>query len=202
MKNKFYFTCVLTLAVFLGGQAQAGLLGNSFFIEPYLALNTENSKLTDLSNNTIEIKTSSPSFGLIIGYRSMVGVDLNFFSDVTKGKAEITGLTEKNDYTKTSTGLQLGVNSLGLVKMYIGATLANDFKVEESSQAAETILSGPSYHVGLVLKSLRYLNIGLQYNLNQYNKVKGASYTLGDSTELYYSKIDTQNYLLYISSTF
>ena len=193
---------IITISFLLSTAAHAGIFGSSFLVEPYVGYNTENTKLTDLSNNLIEIKTASPNLGLKLGFRSMMGIDVNLFGELTQGKAQVTGLIDKNNFTKTASGVQLGVNSLGAVKMFLGATLSNDFKLAQSSLINETTFSGPSYHVGLLIRTLSYLNIGLQYTLNQYNKVKGANYTLGESTEKYYSKIDTQNYSIYLSSTF
>ncbi|MGZ3726518.1 MAG: hypothetical protein ACXWQQ_11995 [Pseudobdellovibrio sp.] len=97
--------------------SHAGILGSSFFAEPYLGYSTENTKLTDLANNTVEIKTASPSLGLKLGYRSLMGIDINLYGDITQGKAEVTGLSDKNNFTKNTTGLQLGVISLGAFKM-------------------------------------------------------------------------------------
>ena len=182
--------------------AEAGILGTSFFLEPYLGFKTENSKLTGLLSPSMEIKSSSPYAGLKLGYRSFSGIDLNLYADYTKGKAHVDILPDNNDFSKTSAGVQLGINSLGQVKMYLGGTFQNDFKIEDSSQTQAFTLSGPSYHAGILLKIVPYLNVGLQYNLNQYNKISGSAYSSGDSLDSYYSKIDTQEYSLYLSSTF
>ena len=196
-----------TLLIYLatigfGVQANAGILGNSFFLEPYLGYKTENSKLTDLVGNTLEIKTAVPNLGLKMGFRSMVGIDFNLYGDISQGKADISTLPEKNNFSKKSAGVQLGVNSLGFAKMYLGTSFLNDFTIEESSQMAALTLSGPSYHAGIILKAFPIVNLGLQYNLNQYNKITGANFTAGDKLDTYYSKVDTQDYSIYLSATF
>jgi hypothetical protein len=196
-------TVTLFLIAFLTSTAQAGVLGTSFFAEPYLGFKTENSKLTSLSGTTSDnIKSSAPYGGLKLGYRSLSGIDLNLFTELTKGKAHVDTLPETNDFSKISSGVQLGINSLGQVKMYLGGSFQNDFKIEDSSQTQAFTISGACYHAGILVKLLPYLNLGIQYYLNQYNKITGAAYTNGENLETYYSKIDTQEYSLYISSTF
>lgn len=180
----------------------AGILGNSFFVEPQLSYKTESIKLTDLSSVLTEIKSSHPSLGFKLGYRSMIGIDLNLFYDYASGNADITGITEKNKFSHTSTSIQLGVNSLGLVKMYLGAALSNEFKVDESLSVQSFKLKGPAYHAGIQIRLMTYANLGLQYNLNQFNKVEGQAFSIDDKTETYFSKIDTQDYAVYLSTTF
>jgi opacity protein-like surface antigen len=192
----------LIAIAFFSFTAQAGILGHSFFAEPYLGFKTENSKLTNLLGTSTSIKSSAPYIGLKLGYRSMSGIDLNLFSELTKGKAHLDNLANPNDFSKMSSGIQLGINSLGEVKMYLGGSFQNDFKVEESSQIQEVTISGMSYHAGVQVKLVSWLNLGVQYYLNQYNKITGAAYTSGENLETYYSKIDTQEYGLYLSSTF
>jgi hypothetical protein len=195
-------TVTLFAVIFVAFSAHAGVLGTSFFVEPYLGIKTENTKLTGLTSPSLEIKTSAPYGGLKLGYRSLSGIDLNLFSEITKGKARIDILPDTNDFSKVSSGVQLGINSLGQVKMYLGGAFQNDFKIEDSNQTQASTISGVSYHAGILVKLLPYLNLGVQYYLNQYTKVSGANYTTGDNLETYYSKIDTQEYSLYLSSTF
>jgi hypothetical protein len=182
--------------------AQAGILGNLFFVEPYLGYKTENTQLTNYANLQTDIKTTTPAFGLKLGIRSAIGVDIAIYGEYVTGQAGITGLNDKNKFHKSSSGGQLSVNSLGFIKMYIGTSFTNTFTVEESNQISEFSLKGSSYDVGLLLKALPYLNIGVQYNLNQYNEISGAAFTNGDKLDTYYSKVDNQDYMVYISSMF
>jgi len=192
----------LLLVVIVSTQAKAGILGQSAFVEPYLGYKTENTKLGALLSPAMEIKSSAPYAGLKLGYRSLSGIDLNLFAEITKGKARIDTLADQNDFTKSSAGFQLGINSLGHIKMYLGTSFQNEFKVEDSPQTASYALSGASFHAGLLVKLVPYLNLGVQYYLNQYNKITGAAYTNGEDLDTYYSKVDTQEYSLYLSSTF
>ena len=186
----------------LSFQAQAGVLGSSFFIEPSLGYKIENTKLTDLALATTEIKTTAPVFGLKLSYRNASGVELALGGEYVKGSATISNLTEKNEFSKSTAGLSIAVNSLGFVKMYLGASFHNEFVIAQSDQTQETKLSGPSYQAGLVFRALPTLNLGFQYNLNQYNKVKGSNFLIGENIESYYSKVDTQDYSLFISTAF
>ncbi len=190
------------LVTLLPVQANAGILGTSIFVEPYLGFKTENTKLAAGLLPAADIKSSAPYAGLKLGYRSFSGVDINLFAELTKGKARIDGLADSNDFTKNSAGVQLGINSMGQVKMYLGTSFLNEYKVEESSQTQSYTISGPSFHAGILLKIVSYLNVGVQYYLNQYNKVTGSAFTSGEDLDTYYSKVDTQEYSLYLSSTF
>ena len=137
-----------------------------------------------------------------MGYRSFIGVDLNLVGEISSGSATISGLPEKNNYSHKSAGVQLGVNALGLVKMYLGSMFVNDFTVDDSSLVPGFTLSGPSYHAGIQFKAFPFLSLGLQYTLNQYNTVKGTAYGAGDKLETYYSKNDTQDYSIYLATSF
>lgn len=188
--------------VFLCSSAKAGLLGNSFFIEPFVGYRNESITLVDLSSTTSQIKTSSPAYGLKVGYRSLLGIDFNLSGDISSGQAEVSNITDKNNFSHKSASFELGVNSFGLIKMYLGTSLFNEFKVEDSPSLTGFNLAGPSYFVGLQLKMLAFLNLGLQYNLNQYNEITGPNYNNGSKVETYYTKVDTQQYTAYLSLPF
>jgi len=51
------------------------------------------------------------------------------------------------------------------------------------------------------LKLWKSLNFGAQYNLNQYNEISGNNYTAGSKLNTYFNKIDTQDYILFLSTT-
>lgn len=199
MKSVFISTLTVLL---VSSQTYAGVLGSSVFIEPSLGYKVENTKLTDLAATVTEIKTAAPAFGLKLSYRNASGVELALGGEYVKGSASISNLTDKNEFSKSTAGLSIGVNSLGFVKMYLGASFHNEFIIAQSDQTQETKLNGPSYQAGLIFRVLPTLNLGFQYNLNQYNKVKGNAYLLGENIESYYSKVDTQDYSIFISTAF
>lgn len=190
------------IVMLLSSSAYASLFGPSVFVEPFLGYKSETIKLTDLTNNVTQIKTASPSFGLKLGYRSMVGVDLNLYGEMTSGSADISTLAEKSNFSHKTAGVQLGVNGLGLVKMYFGSSFLNDFTLEDSSLQQGFTLSGPSYHAGVQFKLHPMASLGVQYTLNQFNTIKGAAYPSDEKLESYYSKNDTQDYTIYLSTTF
>lgn len=198
--NTLFISTLATLLLTL--QANAGILGSSVFIEPSLGYKVESTKLTDLALTTTEIKTAAPAFGLKLSYRNASGVELALGGEYVKGSASISNLNDKNEFSKSTAGVSIGVNSLGFVKMYLGASFHNEFVIAQSDQIQETKFSGPSYQAGLIFRVLPTLNLGFQYNLNQYNKVKGNTYLLGENTESYYSKVDTQDYSIFISTAF
>ena len=183
---------------FTAGFAQAG-----YFIEPYLGAKTVTIKLTDLASSTLEIKsTGVPTFGLKFGYRSLMGIDLNLAGETTSGQASVSNQPEKIKITQTTGTLQLGVNALGPVKMYLGTSFQNDFTLEDSPGLQGFKLSGPSYQAGLQLKLFQSVNLGLQYNLHQFTTIIGPAYAANNKLETYFLKNDSQDYSIYLSTSF
>ena len=178
------------------------MLGTSFFVEPSLGYRNETLHLTDFTNQETQLKSGLPVYGLKLGYRSMIGVDLNLAGEYSKGQLEVTAHPEKSDFIHQTVSAQLGVNALGLLKIYLGYAFMNDFKVDDSVSLQGFKLTGPAYLAGIQLKLFPMVNLGVQYNLNQFNKISGSAYTLSDDTSKYFSKIDSQDYSLYLSVAF
>lgn len=193
---KTLFTLVILC---LNTSAFAGILGKSVFIEPFVGYKNESIKFIDLTNNATQVKAADPSYGLKFGYRSVLGIDFNLAGNIASGNAETSGQTEKNKYSHKSAAVELGINSFGLIKMFLGTNFLNEFKLEDSTALPGYTLTGPSYFAGLQFKFLSIMNLGVQYNLNQYNEITGSAYTNGKKIETYFSKIDTQDYLIYLS---
>lgn len=183
---------------FTAGFAQAG-----YFIEPYLGAKTETIKLTDLASSTSEIKaTNVPTIGLKLGYRSLMGIDVNLAGETTSGQATVSNQPEQIKFSHTMGVLQLGVNALGLVKMYLGTSFRNEFTLEDSPGLQGFKLSGPSYQAGLQLKLFQMINLGLQYNLHQFTTVTGPAFAADNKLETYFLKNDSQDYSIYLSTSF
>lgn len=191
----YYFAAIFFL--FFTQTTIAGI-----FFEPYVGYKSESIKLTDLLNTKTEIDATSPDFGLKLGFRSALGIDLNIAGEFSSGNASISLQPEKNKFNHKTASVQLGVNALGLVKMYLGSTFLNEFTLEDSSSLLGFKLSGPSFHAGLQYRLFSYLNLGLQYSLNQFNSIEGTAYSGSTNTESYFSKIDAQDYSFYLSITF
>lgn len=187
----------IIIVLFATNFAHAG-----YFIEPFVGYRSETIKLTDFTSTTTEIKANQPCYGLKLGYRSLIGIDVNLAGETSSGQASISSQIEKNKFTHTTAALQLGVNALGPVKMYLGSSFLNEFNLEDSSSLQGFKLSGPSFHAGLLFKFFPVVNIGLQYNLNQYNSIVGPAYMSDSKIETYFNKNDTQDYSIYLSTSF
>lgn len=173
-----------------------------FFVEPYAGFNSTTIKLTDLLAATTEIKGDQACYGLRLGYRSPIGIDLNLAGETASGKASISSQVEKNKFTHTTASVQLGVNALGLVKMYLGSAFLNNFAIEDSLSLQGFKMSGTAFQAGLLLKFFPLVNIGFQYNLNQFSKITGPAYGIDSKIETYYIKNDAQDYSTYLSIFF
>lgn len=191
---------VFTLLFFLGAASvSAAAAAGSLLLEPSLGYRSETVQLTDLGQIETKLKTSSPIYGLKFGYRSPIGVDVNLAYDYSNGKMEISGDQEKSKFTHQTASAQLGINALGLMKIYLGYAFMNELKLEETLSRTGFKLSGPAYLVGLQFKIFQYMNLGFQYNLNQFNQITGPAYANGDDTEKYFTKIDSQDYSINLS---
>ncbi len=202
MKTLILSLFTFLLATFTANNAYAVVGGSSFLFEPSVGYRNETIQFTNKIQIETKMKTALPVYGLKLGYRSPIGVDLNLAGDYSKGKVEISGESDKSDFSHQTASVQLGINALGAMKIYLGYGFLNEFKVEESLTLAAFKLSGPAYIAGLQLKLFPHLNLGAQYNLNQFKKIVGKAYALGDETETYFTKIDTQDYSLYLSLDF
>lgn len=190
------------ISLFFFWMSSTALAASSLLIQPSLGLRNETIQLTDYAQQETKLKTSSPLYGLKVGYRSPIGVDVNLGYDYSNGKMEISQQDEKNKFTHQTASAQLGIHALGLMKIYLGYGFLNELKIEDSSTVQGFKLLGPAYIVGLQFQVFSFLNLGVQYNLNQFNKIDGAAYGLGDDTAKYFTKIDSQDYSINLSLDF
>lgn len=190
------------LFLFFATTAAYAAPSSSILIEPSVGYRSETIRLTDLSQQETTLNSRSPVFGLKFGYRSPLGVDVNLGYDYSNGKMETSSVNEKNKFTHQTASAQLGINALGAMKIYLGYAFLNELKLEETASVAAFKLNGPSYLVGLQFNVIANLNLGAQYNLNQFKKISGSAYSLGDEIDDYFSKIDSQDYSLYLSLAF
>ncbi|AGH95271.1 hypothetical protein [Pseudobdellovibrio exovorus] len=196
------YSLALTTVLFLSaGSATAGIFGNSVFLEPSIGYRSEKVQFTDLNSASSDVRISTPSFGLKFGYRSAIGIDVNLAGEYATGKAELSPQNDKADFSHQSLAVQIGVNSRGLIKVFLGSTLFNELEVKELTSQPAFKLAGPAFQAGLQFNILPFLSIGGQYTLNQFDTIKGAAYANDSRVDSYYNKLDTQDYQIYISTS-
>lgn len=194
--NTFLITSLGFLLVISGSvAAHADVL-----FEPSVGYRTESLKLTD-KNTTAETKLTmaTPVYGLKLGYRSPLGIDINLAGDYSTGKATFSPLSEKNNFTHTTMAAQLGISAMGLMKIYLGYGFSNELKVDAGTLNSDMKLKGNAYQAGLQFRVSQWFSIGGQYTLNQFSSIEGAAYGAGSSPDLYYSKVDSQDLSLTLS---
>lgn len=175
---------------------------SSYFFEPSFGYRSHNLKLTDYANLDTKVAMTSPVYGIKLGFRSMMGIDLNLAYDYSTGKSEISPLIEKNNFWQKTAAVQLGVNALGLMKIYLGYGFLNELQIEQGLLNSDIKLLGAAYQAGLQFKIFPFVELGLQYNLNQFKKIEGKNYLGNDSIETYYNKVDSQDYSARLSIVF
>ncbi len=193
---------ILACLILLTGASLTYASQSTLLLEPSIGYRSETIQLTNFSNQETKLKAASPAYGLKFGYRSPMGVDVNMAYEYSNGKMEIDTEQEKIKFAHQTASAQLGINALDLMKIYLGYAFLNDIKFDETSFRSRFKLAGPAYLVGLQFKFFQYLNLGAQYNLNQFNQITGPAYTLGDDTEKYFTKIDSQDYSINLSLDF
>ncbi len=193
---KTLFAVNLTVLVF-----SQSVFASTFF-EPSIGYRSHNLKLTDLANSATEIKMATPVYGLKVGFRSLMGIDLNLAYDYSSGKAEISPAMEKNDFSQSTASVQLGVSALGALKIYLGYGFLNELKIQQGLTSSDMNFKGQAYQAGLQFKVFPFVNLGLQYNINQYKTIQGKNFILGEKIDTYYNKVDSQDYSLTLSTSF
>lgn len=193
--NTLSVLCLTFLAFIPVGQA-------GIFFEPGVGYRSHTLKLTDLTSGTSEFKMAAPVYGLRVGYRSLMGIDINLAYDYATGTAEIMPANEKNKFTQSTAAVQLGVSALSALKIYLGYGFTNELKVTEGLTTSDINLRGQAYQAGLQFRLFSMVMLGLQYNLNQYKTVEGKFFTKGEKVDSYFNKLDSQDYSLSVSTSF
>lgn len=175
----------------------------AFLIEPSVGYHQETLKLTDLAQVQTQIKMNSPVYGLKMGFTNMLGISLDVVGNRSNGKANFTpSLTEAPDYTHTVGSVQIGVNAMGLLKIYLGSIFVNDFEVVTNNFIQGFKLKGQGFQAGVMTFPLPRLGLGIQYNVHQFKEISGTAYTSGPDLKNYFNTVDVQDVSVNISFLF
>ena len=175
---------------------------SSLFFEPSVGYKSHTLRLTDYANSETKLLMVSPVYGLRVGTRSMMGIELNLAYDYATGKAEYSPLSEKNNFNQKTAAVQLGINALGALKIYLGYGFLNELQVDGGLLNSDMKLKGLSYQAGLQFKLISFVMLGLQYNLNQFKNIEGKIYSAGNAIDTYYNKVDSQDFAASLSISF
>ena len=173
-----------------------------YFFEPSVGYRSHTLRLTNYANSETKIAMASPEYGARLGLRSLMGIDFNLAYQYTAGKAEYYPAAEKNNFSQKTAAVQLGINALGLMKMYLGYGFMNELQIEQGLLNSDLKLKGASYQAGLQFKLIPFVELGLQYNVNQFKNIEGKNYLASDAVETYYNKVDSQDYSASLSIVF
>jgi predicted porin len=172
------------------------------FIEPSVGYKSETLKLTDKLSTDTKVTMSTPVYGLKIGLRSPVGIDINLAGDYSTGKATFSPTDEKNNFNHKVGAVQLGISALGQMKIYLGYGFLNELSIDEGILNSDMKLKGQAYQAGLQFKISPWFYLSGQYDINQFKTIEGKAYTNGSSVDQYYSKIDSQDFTFALSAIF
>ncbi len=175
---------------------------SSIFFEPSVGYKSHTLRLTDYANSETKLTMVSPVYGLRVGTRSMMGIDLNLAYDYSAGKADYSPLSEKNNFSQKTASAQLGINALGALKIYLGYGFLNELQVDGGILNSDMKLKGLAYQAGLQFKLIPLVMFGLQYNLNQFKTIEGKIYRAGNAIDTYYNKVDSQDFSGSLSISF
>lgn len=196
-QNKFK-NLVFFIALSLTAQQSHAI----FVITPSVGYKMQSAKFTDNSDVESELKASNPVYGLKLGVLSMSGVSFDIAGTYVSGKIKSTNASveTENDYSEQSAAAQLGI-STNVFKIYLGYLVMNEAKIKQT--ATDVTLKGSGYQVGLALHLTGSISLGVQYQIDQYNKVKidalGSEF---EEVSTYYKKIDSQSTTVNLSYSF
>ena len=175
----------------------------TFIIEPSAGYRQETIKLTDLLQNQAQIKINSPVFGLKLGFTNAFGISFDLAGSRSSGKADLTPTVAiPPDYTHAVGSAQIGVNAMGLLKIFLGYVVFDELELQSNSSFQGYKFKGQGFQAGLMTFPLPRLGIGLQYNVHQFKEISGTNYTLGPDIKNYYDKVDVQDVAATLSFLF
>ena len=176
-----------------------------FMIEPSIGYRQETVKLTDIlpPQNQTEIKMNSPTYGLKLGFTSAMGISFDLAGNRSSGKAEYTpALTESPNYSHNIGSIQVGVNAMGLLKIYLGYIAIDDLEIQTNNFIQGFKMKGHGFQAGLMTFPFQRVGLGIQYNVHQFTEISGANFTNGPDIKNYFDKIDVQDISASISFLF
>ncbi len=166
----------------------------TFIIEPSAGYRQETVKLTDLSQVESQIKINSPVFGLKLGFTNAFGISFDLAGSRSSGKADLTPVVAiPPDYSHTVGSVQIGVNAMGLLKIYLGYVVFDELELQSNSSFQGYKFKGQGFQAGLMTFPLPRLGLGFQYNVHQFKEISGTNFNLGPDLKNYYTKVDVQD---------
>lgn len=196
----FFALKVLLLLLVTTTRNSAFANQSAFIIEPGIGYKQESLKLTDLSNNLTKYTLNGPMGSLKIGVQSSAGVSLALSAEQSSGQIMTEPeMTDKPKFSHTIAGFQIGVSALNTMKIYLGYSPYNKLELKNQGSFTGFTLSGHTYQAGVVFFPFRYVGLGVQYNVNQYQQVSGVDYTSGKEVDTYFDQIDSQDLSISLS---
>lgn len=194
---------IVYLIAFFGGLFSTQSSFAIVHFEPLAGYQIQNLKLVDLTNTTQEFKSDSPLFGAKFGLKTPFGISLDLVGTYSEGKAKSTpSVSQDPNFTQTVGSVQLGVSAMYLMKLYLGYIFSSESQIKSNSIFPGLKLSGTGYQAGLAFYFFRNWSLTFNYNVHQFKKVSGATYTIGDDVKSYYSKSDLADTSVYLSYSF
>lgn len=169
----------------------------SFYLAPSAGYSQHTIKSTDAFSSTeVETKIESPIFGLSLGYQTIMGVtaSLNGAYQTGKAKSTISGSgTVESDIEHKKVSAQLGLNALSSFKLYLGYIVMNELTVKSQTPGNNQIYTGGGYLAGIEMVLTPSITLGVQYDLNQFQKIKSENTGNEVDVKTNFSKFDSQS---------
>jgi len=196
-QNKFK-NLIFFIALTLAAQQSHAI----FVITPSVGYKMQSAKFTDNADNESEFKASNPVYGLKLGIMSLSGVSFDIAGTYVSGKGKATeaGVETEKDFKEQTAAAQLGI-STNTFKIYLGYLLMNEAQIKEAG--SEVTLKGSGYQAGIALHLTGSISLGVQYQIDQYNKAKIDTISSSfEDIKIYYKKVDAQSTSATLSYSF
>lgn len=174
--------------------AFTSIANSAIMFEPSLGYRQETLKTTNLSQVDSQLKMNAMTYGLKLGISSPIGISVDISGQQTSGKASSDPVTtEEPEFSHTVGSFQVGVNAMGILKIYLGSIFMSELEIKSTSLSEGFKMKGPGYQAGLMTFPFPRVGLGLQYNVHQFKEVSGANFTNGTDIKSYFEKVDIQD---------
>jgi opacity protein-like surface antigen len=165
---------IFAMVIGMSSLAHAGIL-----VEPYLGYQSGTAKYTyDSSIPVIGGQSSTDTmtgtaYGLRLGYKFLLPwVALDYTGGSGKTKMDLLDTT--SDYTSSSLGITAGVD-LPIIHPYAGYGFNHQVTVKGTASTNEMKLKGTYLKAGVGLGFIPFVDIKLEYQINNFTKVDTGS---------------------------
>lgn len=167
----------------------ASMARAGFLIEPHVAYESMNLKVTAVSDDSVsKSKASYFGYGALLGYKFAPGIYVGLDYSAESGTIKDNGSdTTSADYDFSSSGAGLGLGyEYGMYRIYMVYGPSLTFTLKPSS--GDTKFTGTTMKLGLGVRPMRYFVVSFEYTSTTLSKFTVSGVDFDVATYLYKSQ--------------